>query len=395
MSGRAGGGVTPPPMGLAVIEGENSSRFAREARGGSQRYPRLVSNIAHLIRQLDFESIVSDALSNEAPLIRCLRAGGEEGIADAVEESFALDGVAEPLVLLLLLHEGAESLDLGVGSVPFLRFRGHLIPLLEQSISRPALIEFSDRLPFPTGTGALAGCTLRLSGEAERLRVSLCGPPPVLADLDRHDEIGPLLGEIQSGLIVVSGLAATHPELTTAAVVGSFAAERDLRVVVIDPPESVEFMETRSLLTTHNSGEAGSWQETFERAVRDDADVIAAGSLDSSRLGSVLRASLSGHLVILTAHADTLEDLIRDMGWSAGPGEQRLLAFLLADALRLLVVQRRSASGNALEFEALPGSEELAQSLRDLHPPPFKRLLRAERTRRQGWSGLEAESSEA
>ena len=366
----------------------------REASRGTQRYPLGVSNIAHLIRQLDFEAIVSDALTNEAPLVRCLRASGEEGIAEAVEESFGPARNREPLVLLLLLHEGAQSLDLGVGSVPFLRFRGRLIPLLETPLSRPALLEFSDRLPFPTGTGALAGCTLRLSGEADRLRVCLCGPPPILSDLDRHGLVASALSEVQSGLVVISGLVATHPEVTTAAVVGSLAAQRDLRVAVIDPPEGIEFMETRSLLTTHSTSEAGSWRQTFERALRDDADVVSAGSLEEGRLGSCLRAALSGHLVIVTAHADTLEDLIRDMGWAAGPSEQRLLAFLLADALQLMIVQRKDANGIGLEFDVLPGSEELAQSLRDLHPPPIKRLLRVEQTRREGWTGLE-EGSEA
>jgi hypothetical protein len=348
-----------------------------------------VSNIAHLIRQLDLEAVVSDAITNEAPLVRCLRASGEEGIAEAVEHSFDFAAHREPLVLLLLLHEGAQSLDLGVGSVPFVRFRGRLVPLLETPLSRPALIEFSDRLPFPTGTGSLAGCTLHLSGEADRLRVCLCGPPPALDDLDRHDEVASELREVKSGLVVVSGLAATHPELTTSSVIGTLAAERDLRVAVIDPPEGVEFMETRSLLTVHSPSEAGSWPQTFDRALRDGADVISAGGLEEGRLGPCLRAALSGHLVIVTAYADTLEDLIRDMGWAAGPGEQRLLAFLLADALQLMIVQRRDQGGIGLEFDVLPGSEELAQSLRDLHPPPIKRLLRAQRTRREGWTGLE------
>ena len=35
----------------------------REASRGGQRYPLGVSNIAHLIRQLDFEAVVSDALT--------------------------------------------------------------------------------------------------------------------------------------------------------------------------------------------------------------------------------------------------------------------------------------------------------------------------------------------
>lgn len=354
-----------------------------------------MSNVANSIRQLDFEALVSDAIANEAPLVRCLRANGDEKIAQAIEESFDFQAPRDPLVLLLLLHEGAQSLDLGVGSVPFVRVRGRLVPLLEKPLSRPALIEFSDRLPFPTGTGTLAGCTLRLSGEADRLRVCLCGPPPALADLDRHGFVGRGLSQVESGLVVVSGLAATHPELTTASVVSALAASRDLRVAVIDPPEGVEFMETRSLLTTHSESEAGSWQETFERALREDADVIAAGPLEEGRLGPCLRAALSGHLVVVTAHADTLEDLLRDMGWAAGPGEQRLLAFLLADALRLMIVQRGQASGIGLEFDVLSGSDELAQSLRDLHPPPIKRLLRAERIRRDGWKGLEDEGSEA
>jgi len=351
-----------------------------------------VSNIAHLIRQLDFEAVVSDALTNEAPLVRCLRASGEEGIAEAIEDSFDFAAHREPLALLLLLHEGAQSLDLGVGSVPFLRFRGRLVPLTETTLSRPALIEFSDRLPFPTGTGSLAGCTLRLSGEADRLRVCLCGPPPPLKELDRHEMVANALQRVESGLVVVSGLAATHPELTTASVVSALASERDLRVAVIDPPEGVEFMETRSLLTIHGTSEAGSWHQTFERVLRDGADVVSAGSLEEGRLGPCLQAALSGHLVILTAHADTLEDLLRDMGWAAGPGEQRLLAFLLADALQLMIVQH--GRGIGLEFDVLPGSEELAQSLRDLHPPPIKRLLRAARIGREGWQGLEEGASE-
>ncbi|MBL4844093.1 MAG: hypothetical protein JKY65_01090 [Planctomycetes bacterium] len=347
-----------------------------------------MSTTAHLIRQLDFEALVSDALRNEAPLVRCLHAGGDEEVAEAIEESFDLEGGTEPLVLLLLLHEGAESLELGVGSVPFFRFRGQLVPLLERPISKPVLLQFTDRLPFPTGTGALAGCTLRLTGGSERVQISLCGPPPTLADLDPHNDLAPPLTEVRAGLVVVSGLVGTRPELTTSAIVSSLAAERDLRIAILDPPESVEFMGTRSLLTCHNGAEAGSWEETFGRALREDVDLIAAGDLKPERLETVLRAALGGHIVVLTANADTLGDLIRDLGWAYGPSEQRLLAFLLADAIQLLVVQRRIKGGVRLEFDVLAGSEELSRSLRDLHPPPIKRLLRAEQTRRRGWQGL-------
>lgn len=343
-----------------------------------------MSDLAHQIRDLDLEAYVADSLQAEAPLTRCLRAAGEDEVAAEFERSFELEASGEPLVLLLLLHAGAESLELGVGSIPFLRHHSRLIPLLETPISRPALLAFSDRLPFPHGTGALAGCTLRVSGQSQRLRVSLCGPPPALDHLDPSGRLATALSSIQAGLVVVGGPADTDPELTVASLASALASERDCRIAVIDSPDGVAHMDGRSLLTNHVRSEAGSWEDTFDRLVQEGAQVISAGAFRRERLADYLGAALGGVIVLLSASAQRFEDLLRDLGWGENLEEQRLLGVLLAESLGLLALQSRGSSAASLRFSLLANCPELAEALRDLQPPPITRLVHAQETRARG-----------
>ena len=340
-----------------------------------------MSDIAYLIRNLDLEAYVADSLQAEAPLTRCLRAAGEEEIAAELAQSFDPEATGEPLVLLLLLHEGAESLEVGAGSIPFLRHHGRLIPVLEGPISRATLLAFSDRLPFPHGTGALAGCTLRVSGQSQRLRVSLCGPPPALDDLDPTGALPAALRQVEAGLVVISGPAETRPELTVAAAAAALARERDLRIAVIDSPDGVSHMDTRSLLTSHVRAEAGSWEDTFDRLLSEGAHAISAGSFRRERLPDYLRAALSGVIVLLSASEQCLENLLKDLGWGGDHEEQRLLGYLLAEGLGLLALQERGSSAASLRFSLLANCSELADALRDLQVPPISRLVRAQETR--------------
>lgn len=153
---------------------------------------------------------------------------------------------------------------------------------------------------------------------------------------------GPVLAELERGLVLVVGAAGNGKSSTLASMIGHINANRRAHVVTLEDP--IEFLH-QDQLATISQREIGLDTPDFASALRSvlrqDPDVILLGEIrDEDTMDVALKAAETGHLVLSTLHTP---DVSRTIGrilalsQSADPSETRER---LADNLKGVVAQR-------------------------------------------------------
>jgi Tfp pilus assembly pilus retraction ATPase PilT len=168
---------------------------------------------------------------------------------------------------------------------------------------------------------------LRIPGGGSEIRpLEQLGVPDALAgvmlDTARNDP----------GLVVLAG-ATCSGKTTTAYALLQRLAERNLKMLTIEDPVEFELEAAMQSAVDERNG----W--TFDRAIRaylrQDPDVIFIGEMrDPESAAAGCRAALTGHCVISTLHASSVDAAMERLaGWGITPG-------ILAESLRLVVHQK-------------------------------------------------------
>ena len=173
----------------------------------------------------------------------------------------------------------------------------------------------------------------------------------------------------RSGLVLVSGPAASGRSTTLAALVDVVNRNRGCHILTIEDPIEYVFHHRRA---TVNQREVGSDTESFARALRsarrERPDVLMCGDLpDPESIEIVLTMADTGHLVLASLHSDdTAHSIDRVVG--AFPAERRdQVRLQLASSLAAAVHQRlvpRVAGGLVAAFEVLVGTPAVRSLIR-------------------------------
>ncbi len=175
---------------------------------------------------------------------------------------------------------------------------------------------------------------------------------------------------LKKGLILVAGLPGSGRSTTLASLIDSI--NRGSRRVVLSLEDSIEFVHrpARGIVIQREIGlDTQSYEEGLSRAIRQDADVIAIGELQTAaELGLVLGAAEAGRLVLAAVQAsntvDALDSLIGVL-----PDDQRArasarLAGCLVGAVAQLLLPKKGASGRVLATEVLVATPEIRNLIR-------------------------------
>lgn len=144
-----------------------------------------------------------------------------------------------------------------------------------------------------------------------------------------------------SGFIGIAGPTGSGKSSTLAACIAALMDSIDSHVYMLEDPTEFIHQPRRSLVTQR---ELGTHFRSYEDGIKDAKGshprVIVVGEIrDGEVAQAALDAALSGHLVISTLHASSVEDAIAAMIAFYPADKQHLARAQLAQALQAVVVQ--------------------------------------------------------
>ena len=227
------------------------------------------------------------------------------------------------------------------------------LPVLARVISRIKIIsrlDISDKMRPQDGRARI-----RISGKTYDLRISTVpvrgGEKAVIRILDPHksgalDESGLPAREVErlrrvlrnrDGILVVTGPTGSGKTTTMYAALREIATE-DVNIMTVEDPVEYELPGLTQIQVDAKQGI--TFQSALKAILRQDPDVIFVGEIrDQGTAETAAQASLTGHLVLATVHANDAVGSVRrflDLGLDAATISETLRGALAQRLLRTL-----------------------------------------------------------
>jgi twitching motility protein PilT len=118
--------------------------------------------------------------------------------------------------------------------------------------------------------------------------------------------------EEERGLVIVTGASGSGKTTTVAALLDHINARRACHILTVEDPIEVLHADQMAMVTQREVGtDTPSYAHAVQRALRQDADVIAIGELtDAETAAAALTAAEVGHLVITTMRTGGAVDTV-------------------------------------------------------------------------------------
>ncbi len=279
-------------------------------------------------------------------------------------------------VLRYSVSEEASDIHIKVGSPPFVRIDGHLVPTPFEQVS-PAETE---RVAFAILPKQKADEFLA-TGEADfayavanlgRFRCNVLRQRgsvglvlrKVQSEIPSFEELGlpPVvrrLSEHPRGLVLVTGPTGSGKTTTLACMVDHINSTAAKHVVTIEDPIEVLHADKQSLVNQREIGsDTVDFHSALKRVLRQDPDVILIGEMrDVATVETALRAAETGHLVFSTLHTTSATETVNRVIDFFPPYQQRQVRMTLAGVLKGVVsqrlVERRDGEGRIPAVEVM------------------------------------------
>jgi twitching motility protein PilT len=262
-------------------------------------------------------------------------------------------------VLRYSVQEEASDVHIKVGSPPFIRIDGHLVPTPFEKVTP----QETERVAFAIMPKQRAEEFLA-TGEADfayavanlgRFRCNIMRQRgsvglvlrKVQSTIPGFEELGlpPVvrrLAEYPRGLVLVTGPTGSGKTTTLACMVDHINETMAKHVVTIEDPIEVLHADKKSLINQREVGsDTADFHSALKRVLRQDPDVILIGEMrDTDTVETALRAAETGHLVFSTLHTTSATETINRVIDFFPPFQQRQVRMSLAGALRGVVSQR-------------------------------------------------------
>ncbi len=284
---------------------------------------------------------------------------------------------------------GASDLHLKVGSPPVVRVAGELRRLHGVASLRPddteaiaqvvftqrAVKEFKERGDADFAFGRPDLGRFRVTAFRQRGSISLV-MRRVPSDSLNFEELGlpPILRRLASepkGLLLVTGPSGSGKTSTMSAMIDHINSTKPVSIVTVEDPIEVLHPDKLAVVAQREVGvDTATFAEAIQRAVRQDADVIAVSHIDNFETArAAIGAAETGHLVISSMHTvDPADTITRIVGYYP-VSEQALARRQLAAHLRAIISQRlletTDGGSRVLATELLTNNERARDRILD------------------------------
>lgn len=263
-------------------------------------------------------------------------------------------------LLLQATTQNASDLHIGVGYKPTLRIDGYLIPISNEQILTPEMVEglimalmnneqkekflknkqvdfaynFEDKARFRVNVyyqkGYLAAA-LRLIPSRIRTIEEL-NLPPILHDFTK----------LSQGFILIVGPAGHGKSTTLAALLDEINHNRTDHIITIEDPIEYVFIQDRGIISQREVGsDVPTFHAGLKTILRQDPDVIMIGEMrDRESITTAMTAAETGHLVFSTLHTNSASQTI-DRIIDSFPAEQQGQVISQLSATLVAIVSER------------------------------------------------------
>lgn len=180
----------------------------------------------------------------------------------------------------------------------------------------------------------------------------------------------------KSGLMIFSGPVSSGKTTTIYQLLRNAYQQRTSQIITIEEP--IEIKEPKFLQTEVNEKADITYDRLLSASLRHHPDIILIGEIRSEQTARmVIRAALTGHLVLATVHAKNTFGVIGRLKELGITNEQLLQTLLLVTAQRLVPVQTDKVNvvtDKLALFELLHGEDLSRFILKYEIPTDFKTL---------------------
>jgi twitching motility protein PilT len=255
---------------------------------------------------------------------------------------------------------GASDLHLRAGSFPIIRVNGELRPVsgvnrltqdetLEMAFSMMSnrqKLHFKETYEVDIGYGVTGLGRFRVNIFQQRNSIGIVarvisdtiktfsdlGLPPILSSI----------GDVQRGLILVTGTTGSGKSTTLAALVDHINQTRNSHIVTVEDPIEFLHKDKKSFITQREVDvDTRSFAEALRGSLRQDPDVILVGEMrDLETIETALLAAETGHLVLSTLHTLDASETLTRIITAFPPYQQKSIRIQLGGLLKAVVSQR-------------------------------------------------------
>jgi len=227
-------------------------------------------------------------------------------------------------ILEMCVQYQASDVHIMVGSQPFLRLHGRLVPVPESTVVTPEianqlvipllgekqreLVEVDKELDFsyalPSGSRFRVNVYQEKGNIAAALRyipekilpIEQLGLPSILGDLT----------ELKQGLVLVTGPTGHGKSTALAAMIDKINRERSEHIVTIEDPIEFVHKPIKSIISQRElHADTHSWGVALKSVLREDPNVVLVGEMrDYETIEAALTIAETGHLVFATLHTN-------------------------------------------------------------------------------------------
>lgn len=272
-------------------------------------------------------------------------------------------------LLRMAMSFGASDLHLRAGSFPIIRVNGELRPVsgvnrltqdetLEMAFSMMSnrqKVHFKEAYEVDIGYGVSGLGRFRVNIFQQRNSIGIVAR--VISDtIKTFSELGlpPILstiGDVQRGLILVTGTTGSGKSTTLAALVDHINQTRNSHIVTVEDPIEFLHKDKKSFITQREVDvDTRTFAEALRGSLRQDPDVILVGEMrDLETIETALVAAETGHLVLSTLHTLDASETLTRIITAFPPYQQKSIRIQLAGLLKAVVSQRlmKSAKGTS------------------------------------------------
>ncbi|MCX7641056.1 MAG: PilT/PilU family type 4a pilus ATPase, partial [Elusimicrobiales bacterium] len=256
------------------------------------------------------------------------------------------------------IEKGASDIHIIPNKPPYMRLKGDMIPIIEQSLTQEQAKAFiygllSDSQKARFEENLELDCSFAIKGLARfRLNVFITkngveavariipSKVPNPKDIGLSDEVISLI-EQPKGLILVTGPTGSGKSTTLASLINTINEKYNLNIITIEDPIEFVYESKNSIIRQREVGQhTKSFSNALRSALREDPDVILVGEMrDLETIQLTLTAAETGHLTFATLHtqdAATTIDRIIDV---FPPHQQEQIRIQVASSLRCVISQ--------------------------------------------------------
>lgn len=315
-------------------------------------------------------------------------------ILKELSERFSDESHFVPKIIAPALDEAVRSdasdLHLAVGSPPIIRVGGELVGLKDWGIlSNSDLLSASEwvlgeRSKILTdnecvdydGSVTYHGRRWRINLYKQRSSLALSmrlipSKPPLIENLGLPQSVANL-SKLTSGLVLFAGPTGSGKSTSLASLIDRINKERRCHILTIEDPIEYQHQNQRSIIHQREIGhDTESFAKGLRAALRQDPDVILVGELrDIDTMTTALHAAETGHLVLATVHASSVDSTITRLVSSFPGSQQDAILSQLASSLQAIVCQtllprEDKSSKRALATEVLIVNTPVRAMIRD------------------------------